>query len=473
RVLEIHDLYDANGRATKITDPNGLVTAYEYDARGQVRFVRQTPPGGTTRTTSYTYLPWGAVNTVATPDGITLTYSYDAAQYLRIISDNAGNQIAYHYDLKGNRDGEDTYDPNGTLVRSITYASDLRNRLKTINAAGSLTQLDFDAAGNLRSEIDPNNNLPTAHTPDALNRLIQTLDRSDGATDYSYDINDHLTQVTTPGAPGNRATTQYSHDDLGNRLQETSPDRGTTNYTHDPAGNVTGTTDARGIATVYRYDALNRLTAIDHPGTGEDVSFTYDSVAGCTFGLGRLCRTVDESGTRTFSYDGFGNMLQESFTDTAGVVNTTLFTYDAGDRRLSVTTPGGHAFTENRDAVGRLIAVQDPGHTFLGSITYRADGLTTGGIYGNGISDVYNYDLQGRLTQSASAPAVIPDGDLNGDGRIDVGDLVIQMRIVQELVTPTAEQAIRGDVHPPGAPDGVIDLRDYLRLQRTILGYVP
>jgi hypothetical protein len=108
--------------------------------------------------------------------------------------------------------------------------------------------------------------------------------------------------------------------------------------------------------------------------------------------------------------------------------------------------------------------------------TYRADGLLTGGIYGNGLRDVYDYDLQGRLTQLVSAPPVgsIPaDGDLNADGLIDVGDLVILVRIVHEIVTPSAEQAVRGDVHPPGAPDGVLDLRDYLRLQRMVLGWVP
>ena len=473
--ITTYDLYDANGRVTKITDPNGLATAYEYDARGRMRFVRQTPPGGTTRTTEYTYSPWGAVKTAATPDGISLTYSYDAAQYLRIISDNAGNQIAYHYDLKGNRDGEDTYDPNGTLVRSITYESDLRNRLQSLNAAGSLTQTVFDAVGNLRSETDPNNNPATLHTPDALNRLIQTLDRLDGVTDYSYDINDRLTQVTTPGNPGNRATTQYSHDDLGNLLKEIPPDRGTTNYSHDPAGNVTGTTDARGIATVYNYDALNRLTAIDYPGASEDISFTYDSGAGCSFGIGRLCRTVDESGTRTFAYDAYGNLQGETWLElTQGGNHATAYTHDLGNRWLSLTRPGGQDTAWGRDGVGRIASLTTASTILLSDRQYRADGLVTGGVYGNGLRDVYDYDLQGRLVQSASAPAVIPaDGDLNADGVIDVGDLVILIRIVHEIVTPTAEQAVRGDVHPLGAPDGVLDLRDYLRLQRMVLGLVP
>jgi YD repeat-containing protein len=224
-----YDTYDANGRVTQLTDPNGLVTVYEYDPRGRVRFIRQTPPGGTTRETSYTYTPWGDVETFTAPDGMRLTYGYDAAHYLRSVTDNAGtgngNKVTYHYDLKGNRDGEEFRDPDGTLVRSLAYESDLRNHLQQIDAAGSITQLVFDAVGNLTSETDPNGNPATTHTPDPLNRLVNTIDRIGGQTDYAYDVNDRLKTVIAPGTSGNRATTQYVYDDLGNLLKETSPDR--------------------------------------------------------------------------------------------------------------------------------------------------------------------------------------------------------------------------------------------------------
>jgi YD repeat-containing protein len=475
--ITTYDLYDANGRLLQMTDPDGLRTSYTYDERGRVRFITQTPPTGTARVTEYRYTAFGEVAQAIYPDGVTLTYIYDAAHDLKIVTDNLGNRIEYKYDLKGNRIQDYIYDPNGTFVRQLDRSHDRRNRLAAVNAAGSLTQTIFDAVGNLRSETDPNNNPATLHTPDALNRLIQTLDRLDGITDYSYDVNDRLTQVTAPGATDNRATTSYEYDDLGNRLKETSPDRGTTNYAHDAAGNVTGTTDARGIATVYTYDALNRLTLIDYPGTEEDVGFTYDSGAGCSFGIGRLCRAVDESGTRRFAYDAYGNLQGETWLEiTQGTNHPTAYTHDPGDRWLRLTRPGGQDTAWGRDGLGRIASVVTGSTILQSDRTYRADGLLTGGIYGNGLRDVYDYDLQGRLTQLVSAPPVgsIPaDGDLNADGLIDVGDLVILVRIVHEIVTPSAEQAVRGDVHPPGAPDGVLDLRDYLRLQRMVLGWVP
>jgi len=46
-----YDLYDAAGRVTQVTDPNGLITNFSYDSRGRVRFVTQTPPAGAARVT--------------------------------------------------------------------------------------------------------------------------------------------------------------------------------------------------------------------------------------------------------------------------------------------------------------------------------------------------------------------------------------------------------------------------------------
>ena len=69
---------------------------------------------------------------------------------------------------------------------------------------------------------------------------------------------DRLKTVQAP----NGASTQYQYDDLGNLLQEISPDRGTVSYAYAAAGNMTQQTDARGVVSTYAYDALNRLTCI-------------------------------------------------------------------------------------------------------------------------------------------------------------------------------------------------------------------
>jgi RHS repeat-associated protein len=204
-------------------------------------------------------------------------------------------------------------------------------------------------------------------------------------------------QVEAPNA----ATTTYINDDLGNRLQEDSPDRGIITLTHDAAGNVLTRTDARGIAAAYQYDALGRVTLVDYPGTESDAAYRYDTGEGCSFGSGRLCAVTDASGGSAYAYDAFGNLVRHTRTE-VGVFYTTAYAYDADDRLLALTDPSGRRVEYGRDALGRITRVElvaGEARTLLADgITYRADGLLTGLTFGNGLIETRAYDQQGRLT---------------------------------------------------------------------------
>lgn len=391
------DTYDGNGRVTQMTDPNGVETDYTYDGRGRVTSIVQTPTVGTARTTGYTYNAAGNVTSVTFPDSTTLTYTYNAAQLLTRVTDEQDNYISYTYDLKGNRTEEKVYDPNDTLVRQVTTAYDLRNRVSSINAGGSLTELVYDAIGNLTEETDPNENPSTTHDYDALSRLTETVDAISGETTYDYTVTDQLAEVVTP----NGATTQYVYDDLGNLLEEVSPDRGTTDYTYDAAGNALTRTDARNITATYSYDALNRLTAVDYPGTSEDIAYTYDSDTLCTAGVGRLCTVTDASGTTEYSYDDFGNVTEQNKTE-LGETYTTDYSYDARDRITEIVYPNGRTVTYTRDSLGRITAVSatvnGSAQTLLSSRSYRADGVPLGQTFGNSLAETRTYNGKGELT---------------------------------------------------------------------------
>jgi RHS repeat-associated protein len=400
--LTTYDTYNADGRITQITDPNGVVSQYTYDTRGRVATLTQTPPGAAPRTTSYLYDSSGQPIQTQMPNGVTLTYSYDAAHYLRSVSDNAGNKVEYRYDAKGNRTQETSKDPDGTVVRAVTTSYDARNRVTAINAGGSLTQQIHDALGNLITQTDPNN--ATAGSPvntnysyDALNRLIQTFDRLGSPVAYSYDVNDKITQII----PSNGISTRYAYDDLGNLLQEQSPTRGTTTYIHNDAGQVLSRTDADGIMVAYAYDALGRLTQMDYPGVDDDISYVFDSAPGCTNGIGRLCMVTDASGITRYAYDGFGNMTQETKTE-LGVTYTIQYAYDAANQLTAITYPDGRTITYTRNLAGRVtdVTLANNGITtnLLSAITTRADGLIKSQTFGNGLTETRTYDLQGRLT---------------------------------------------------------------------------
>ena len=392
------DSYDGNGRLLQRTDPNGVVTSYTYHPRGWVLSITQTPPAGSSespRVTQYVYDNVGQLTQMTTPDGIVITHTYDAAHYLRSVEDNLGNRMAYDYDLKGNRTQTETFDPDGTLVRTLDTTYDHRNHVTSLNAAGSLTQLIKDAVGNTTSQTDPNQNPSTTSQSDPLNRVTQMIDAIGGQTDYDFNVQDQLVQVTSP----NGATTQYQYDDLGNLLSEISPDRGTMTYQHDAAGNVTQVTDAREVAATYTYDALNRITQVDYSGTDEDITYLYDI---CSFGIGRSCQVNDQSGLTEYQYDPWGNLTEQKKTE-LGFIYITSYEYDAGDRITAITYPDGRVITYTRDLLGRVETISATKNGITQSVIterdYEADHQLQTQTFGHGVIEDRSYDLQGRLTQ--------------------------------------------------------------------------
>jgi RHS repeat-associated protein len=406
--ITTYDLYDANGRLQQMTDPNGLRTSYSYDERGRVKTVTQTPASGVAAITRYSYTAWGDVAQVIDPDGVVLNYQYDAAHYLRYIVDAAGNYIHYNYDLKGNRTSEDVYDSGGNLKRTAGYAYDLRNHLSQINNAGNITQLVNDAVGNLTRETDPNNNPATQHTPDALSRLVQTIDRLGGTTGYGYDINDRPTHVTPPG----KSATQYTYDDLGNLLKEVSPDRGTTNYTYDTAGNLKTVQTARGPTLTYTYDTLNRPTLAVPLAFAYRATYVYDS---CANGIGRLCSVNNSFSTVTYGYDGLGNVTGHQ---------SLAYAYTAAGRLRTISYPSSAVVTYDYDTAGQVSQVyltrNGATQVIASGIQHAPFGPIKAMNYGNGKTLSQALDTAYRI-RSKITPGVLeldyPLYDANGNLR--------------------------------------------------------
>ncbi|GLQ93475.1 DUF6531 domain-containing protein [Dyella acidisoli] len=172
--------YDADGRITRVIDANGINTDMTYTPRG---WLASRNVGGAT--TSFTYTPYGAVQTVTDPDGVITTYSYDAAHRLAKVTDSQGNYIQYTLDAAGNKTAEQVFDSSGTSRKSLT---------RTFNALGQLTKTidglnhtvfdasasgSYDANGNLVQSAD-GLGIQRQLGYDALNRLVQTLDNYNG-----------------------------------------------------------------------------------------------------------------------------------------------------------------------------------------------------------------------------------------------------------------------------------------------------
>ncbi|WP_246197577.1 RHS repeat domain-containing protein, partial [Pseudoxanthomonas sacheonensis] len=435
--------YDGAGRVLSVKDANGVVTDLAYHPRGWLTARKVRGANASVETddaiTQIEYWPTGLVKKVIQPDGAFTSYTYDAAHRLTDIADNAGNTIHYTLDNAGNRTQEDTRDPGNVLKRTLSRVYNQLGQLQTqADAQANPTDFAYDANGNTDTVTDALDRV-TNNDYDPLNRLSRTLQDVGGInaeTQFQYDAQDHLTQVTDPKG----LNTTYTYNGLGDLTQLASPDTGTTVYTYDSAGNRATQTDARNQTATYSYDVLNRLTGIAYATSSLNVGYTYDSPqavcqSGETFSAGRLTQLTDASGSTQYCYDRFGNLVRKVQT-TNGIALTVRYAYTLAGQLSSVTYPDGAVATYTRDAQGRTtqVEVQRAGaasEVLLNQASYHPFGPVAGWTYGNGrqllrplnqnyqptaihdagtggLSVGFQYDPVGNLTQLTPAASSTP-----------------------------------------------------------------
>ncbi|TCV77497.1 dockerin type I repeat-containing protein, partial [Sulfurirhabdus autotrophica] len=154
-----------------------------------------------------------------------------------------------------------------------------------------------------------------------------------------------------------------------------------------------------------------------------------------------------------------------------GISYVTQYSYDGANRLASITPPTGEVLTLGRNPAGHIDSVTSQNGTvtttLAKNIVYDGAGQVTAQTLGNGVKQSASYDLSGH-------PAVFSvnrvDGDLNGDGIVNVADVALAERMALGLLQPTADQLMHGDVAPNAAPDGIIDAADVSRIRRKALG---
>ena len=387
--------YSATGKVLSETRPNGLtITNTYYPGNDRLETTTQTA-GSETRTTRWTYLPTGEVETITqaygTVDATTLTFGYDDARRMTRITDGLGNYIEYTLDTEGNKTAENHYDNLGSLKKALSQTFDLYNRLNTTAQANEATDYDFAADGTLAKQTDGKGAV-TDYGYDVLKRLTTTTQdlggtntsTADTLTRYGYDVHNNLTQVTDP----NNNASSYVYDDLGNLLSQTSPDTGTTAFTYDDAGNINTKTDAKGQILTYSYDAANRLLTIDAPGTDEDVSYGYDA---CANGNGKLCTATMGGISVNYTYTPFGDIAAHQ-----GV----SYSYNPAGRLTTMTYPSGVMVSYNYNAAGQVRQIDlDDGtstQTLVRDVSYTAFGPVNSFSFGNGAAAQLTYDTAYR-----------------------------------------------------------------------------
>lgn len=501
-----------NSTTTVVTHTSGqqmtLMTTPGAGSTGGIATLTVTDPGGnqyvyqnSNSTFSWDLIP-AQLGTVSFPGStpVTVQYKYtpvnpNSAPLPKVLTEVDYNGVAHDlttYDTNANALSTSLAD--GTQKTSLTYGSNSTGAVVTItnalghvsvyqynanalpvsvtgqaasHCAATLSQMTYDANGNMQTEIDNNGNT-TDYTYAATGQLQQTVeaagtsiarttnyvwDSTPGTdrllsvtvvglsqTTYTYNAQNRLasvavTNLSSNGTASQTLTTSLGYTLYGNGMVQTmtvthpSPNNSNVDtYQYDALGNLTSVIDGLGHATTYsNYNALGEPGHVVGP-NGDATDFTYD-------GRGLLLtKTTHPNGTAaqwSYTYDQFGTVNKVTAPDgevttwnrnAEGVLqtithndkdgaSTETFGYDAnGDITSDTVTRGGTvslAKTVSYDELGRPYLQQG---TNGQSLTYTYDGNSNVQSATNAMGHVISltYDALNRVTQKTESGGASP-----------------------------------------------------------------
>ncbi|MCL4684877.1 hypothetical protein KJ059_09005 [Myxococcota bacterium] len=494
--------YDPLDRPKTMTRAGATLVSWTYDTapRGIGQLASRGDEAGVYRVSSYDLL--GRVTQEQwTVDGRTLAFlnGYDPLGQLARRIYPTGTDVRFPHDAKGFPIKVETL--GGSAVYASAMRLDARGRLESWTsgngvantalfepATGRLDRLQVGAGGALES-------LDFGYDPGDRVTSIQDLRAPVRNRSFIYDALDRLTQATGPfGASGASTALHYKYDAIGNLLcrASTSPSAcmGGTELVYPAPGQArphapqtvnglgatygtTGSLTALGLRG-YNYDPLGRLVAARQAGKLL-AELTYDADD-------RRTRMVDHTGprpvTRHFVSDDF------EWDETRGLARIHV---RAGGQLLATQVlpfapPGGSSSAEFDAAVAP--APEDWSRWVVGLPAGTAALLLLLQLAAlrRRRQDVLRPALAGSTAlvfflalapPGWAANPVAPDGDLNGDGQIDLADARIALQIIREGRAPSAEELAAGDVAPleqtPESPPNM-NAADLMLLLRALRG---
>ncbi len=303
-------VYDAVGNRTQLDEDSGTsVTQYLYDLAG--RLEKLTPPPGAAMEVSLSYDPAGRLQNIVYPNGVVSAYGYDAKGRLDSLSHTVAPNPAfashsYTYNPVGNiKDILDQVNP----INNRTHNYDVLQRLKTGGTTTNAETYEYDLVGNRTTSF-----LSSSHNHDDLNRLteddqyIYTYDnngnletKTDKAiptevTTYHWDAQDQLIQIDRPDG----TTVTYKYDGLGRRIEK-SVAGSVTRYVYD------------GEDIFLEYDGTNTFLARYSHGDQVDQPLMLQKA-----GVGHFYYHSNHQGSITHLTDGSGGVANSYIYDSYG-----------------------------------------------------------------------------------------------------------------------------------------------------------
>lgn len=398
------------------TDARGRIATYSYDALHRVTGITFSD---STPNIWYTYdggvVPWG--NTLYNTKGQLVaagtpsqaiamsTFSYDQMGRITdvyscnpiLCSQGSYSNVGYTYDFRGDRTGLFNHSVGITLSYSYDTLGDLTgitsNYSNSTNPPTIISNFQYNALHLPTSDSRADGNTE-AYSYDPMGRLLSysvtgsnpyslslgyntagdvtsATDSIDGTWSYNYYgvmLHKLAWAGCTANCPGGWANFTYAYDEFGNRWQQ------------NPSGNGSG--------FQYTFTASNQVSTSDGVSYNAAGGMIADGL-GDSYGYDALSRLswISGSNTATYTYDAFGNRVEEAPEYGAGV--TTDFTFDPEGRSLHRTTSGNSAFGMEVYGGGRHLGLYTNGNFYyfyqnqVGTLrmrtNYSSSGSTLGG----------------------------------------------------------------------------------------------
>jgi RHS repeat-associated protein len=308
--------YDVMGRVISTALPNNTETVSVYDDDNRLsRMVTTSAKDGVLASFAYSYDAVGNKLTMTEEDGGITSYQYDAAYRLvhveyptrsvqLITNKNHGTTQG-----KGNKNGHHKADD--PLPTAVSYTYDAAgNRIgesddhKIVdyhyNAANQLLQV-----GEARYSYDENGNRTSRQDQDGVSR-------------YSYTADNFLAGFESPDGEN----TEYGYDAMNRRVYKAADKNNITSYLYDGLEvlqEISGE-NAQKIASYYRangriitrqeYNVSQNQTGYQHRPEGRELFYAYD-------GLGSVVALSNHQGKEKtrYHYDAFGKVIDGDLTE--------------------------------------------------------------------------------------------------------------------------------------------------------------
>jgi RHS repeat-associated protein len=416
--------YDTGGFLHTTLDPNGNISTYYNDERGNV-LQRTTCQKTTSCQTAYFSYHWNEQNPFDAKNNL-LFEQRDARSP---DSHSATYRTTYEYNSFGEQTKQTTpATPDFPQGRSstLTYTDG------TEAAVGGGTM----PAGLVETSTDARHNVWTKRYT-AAGDLAEQVEPEGLTTKYAYDpIGRPIERIEVSEAFPNGAKTTLAYDGRGQLLRHTGA----------PVKNeITGKTHTVETRSTYDPDG-NKLTDTVVDLTGGDpertVTYTYDAYGReetVTGPEGGVVRTAwDNTGARTTVTNELGSVFGYTYTDRGELATETLknwtgspvspeptteivlgsYSYDPGGRlsahvdamrrKIFYTYYGDNLLQEVTAEKVKLNGADTARNVVLASYTYDSAGQLISEVTGGGKARTeYVYDAAGRLTSSTFDPAAL------------------------------------------------------------------